>query len=223
MRSFWSARGGLQNRSSQGKKLWTESFLGLSFATLLVKYRPVVVRAMDEEDYEDILESDSGYLDVDPCSFLAFTLKLEMPIFFLVTLVMGWAYPITIAIHAVIFLFCTRPSPYSIYVILEQFRRRAMRQDPGFYKSKLSYYVKKVEVEDYLLMCLAKVELSDASLSLVGILGNWWVLPSSLGADFHPKQLHEKMKEMLRVQIRESFDNPGLVAGNSSRTFPAPN
>ncbi|KAK1301505.1 hypothetical protein QJS10_CPB12g00094 [Acorus calamus] len=89
-----------------------------------------------------------------------------------------------------------------------RFRRCAMHQDPGFYKSKLSYYVKKVEVEDYLLMCLAKVELSDANLSLVGILGNWWVLPSSLGADFHPKQLHEKMKEMLRVQIRESFDNP---------------
>ena len=40
-------------------------------------------------------------------------------------------------------------------------------------------YAKKVEVEDYMFLCLARVELNDQNLTLLGILGSWWVLPLS--------------------------------------------
>lgn len=41
-----------------------------------------------------------------------------------------------------------------------------------------SLYAKKVEVQDYKLLCLAKVELKEETISLVGILGGWWNLPT---------------------------------------------
>lgn len=42
-----------------------------------------------------------------------------------------------------------------------------------------SLYAKKVEVQDYKLLCLAKVELKEETISLVGILGGWWTLPTT--------------------------------------------
>lgn len=39
-----------------------------------------------------------------------------------------------------------------------------------------SLYAKKVEVEDYTFLCVARVEIEDKRLTLIGILGNWWVL-----------------------------------------------
>ncbi|XP_020589576.1 uncharacterized protein LOC110030922 isoform X4 [Phalaenopsis equestris] len=40
-------------------------------------------------------------------------------------------------------------------------------------------YVKKVEVEDYKILCMARVELRDMKLDVIGILGGWWVFQTS--------------------------------------------
>lgn len=39
-----------------------------------------------------------------------------------------------------------------------------------------SLYAKKVEVDDYKVFCIAKVEIVDQRYTLVGIMGGWWVL-----------------------------------------------
>lgn len=41
-----------------------------------------------------------------------------------------------------------------------------------------SLYASKVEVEDFQLLCLARVEVRDQKFTLVGILGGWWPLPT---------------------------------------------
>jgi len=40
-------------------------------------------------------------------------------------------------------------------------------------------YVKNVKVKDYKVLCLAKVELRDVDLDVIGILGGWWVFQTS--------------------------------------------
>lgn len=40
-----------------------------------------------------------------------------------------------------------------------------------------SLYAHKVEVQDYKLLCLARVEVKDQKFTVVGILGGWWALP----------------------------------------------
>ncbi|XP_031286545.1 uncharacterized protein LOC116145244 isoform X3 [Pistacia vera] len=60
------------------------------------------------------------------------------------------------------------------------FCHQLMRQRPHLFLFK-TLYANKVEVQDYMLLCLARVEVIDQKLTLVGILGGWWALPSSQG------------------------------------------
>lgn len=46
-----------------------------------------------------------------------------------------------------------------------------------------SLYAKKVEVQDYKLLCIARVELKNEKFTLVGILGGWWTLPRLLSQE----------------------------------------
>nr|KJB70902.1 hypothetical protein B456_011G095100 [Gossypium raimondii] len=78
---------------------------------------------------------------------------------------------------------CTKPSPSSIYLFVEKLCHGYMRQKPHFYKYK-ALHASKVEVQDYKLLCLAIVEIGDEKIRLIGILGGWWSLPSSLGLYF---------------------------------------
>ncbi|GFY87206.1 pentatricopeptide repeat (PPR) superfamily protein [Actinidia rufa] len=116
----------------------------------------------------------------DPHIFLAlaFARKLVMPIFLFITVLMNWDHPIVLAAKMILILVGTKPRPFSVYLFIEQFRRQIIRQQPFLYKFK-SLYAKKVEVEDYAFLCLARVELKDQKLTLIGILGSWWVLPQS--------------------------------------------
>lgn len=57
-------------------------------------------------------------------------------------------------------------------------RQQFIHRQPLLYKIK-SLYAKKVEVEDYKILCLARVELNNREFTLIGILGSWWVLPWS--------------------------------------------
>ncbi|KAJ4972738.1 hypothetical protein NE237_005912 [Protea cynaroides] len=36
-----------------------------------------------------------------------------------------------------------------------------------------------MHVEDYKLFCLARIEIRDQKITLIGILGSWWVIQSS--------------------------------------------
>ncbi|KAK8332040.1 hypothetical protein V6Z12_A10G114200 [Gossypium hirsutum] len=82
-----------------------------------------------------------------------------------------------------LFLLSTKPSPSSIYLFIEKLCYGYMRQKPHFYKCK-ALHASKVEVQDYKLFCLAIVEIGDEKIRLIGILGGWWSLPSSLGLYF---------------------------------------
>ncbi|XP_057492174.1 uncharacterized protein LOC130777765 isoform X2 [Actinidia eriantha] len=119
-------------------------------------------------------------MEEDPHIFLAlaFARKLVMPIFLFITVLMNWDHPIVLAAKMILILVGTKPRPFSVYLFIEQLRRQIIRQQPFLYKFK-SLYAKKVEVEDYAFLCLARVELKDQKLTLIGILGSWWVLPQS--------------------------------------------
>ncbi|XP_025014123.1 uncharacterized protein LOC8289814 isoform X4 [Ricinus communis] len=56
--------------------------------------------------------------------------------------------------------------------------KQSVREKPYLYLLK-SLYANKVEVQDCKLFCLATVEVKDQKLTLVGVLGGWWVLPFS--------------------------------------------
>lgn len=165
-----------QNLNFTGRKIFAGSFLGLSAATALMCGQPVVAHAMDDH-YGD-LGGPTGYLKDDLNTFWSLTRKFELPILLLVTVWLGWRHPITLVINIALLLLCTKPSPLSIYMFIEQLRERDMRKDPSPFKAKF-LYVKNVKVDDYKVLCLAKVELRDVKLDVIGILGGWWVFQTS--------------------------------------------
>ncbi|KAL4387130.1 hypothetical protein GQ457_09G009230 [Hibiscus cannabinus] len=109
--------------------------------------------------------------------------KLWLPLVFVFTVLVNWDSPFSVTIRIILFLLSTKPSPSSIYLYVEKLRHGYMRQNPIFYRFK-SLHARKVEVQDYKLVCLATVEIGDQKLHLIGILGSWWSLPSSLGLYF---------------------------------------
>ncbi|XP_039026005.1 uncharacterized protein LOC120159481 [Hibiscus syriacus] len=111
--------------------------------------------------------------------------KLWLPLFFIFTVLMNWDSPFAVTTRILLFILSTKPSPSSIYLFVEKLRRGLVRQKPFFYRFK-SLHASKVEVQDYKLLCLATVEIGDQKLQLIGILGGWWSLPSSLGLYFLP-------------------------------------
>ncbi|XP_039045814.1 uncharacterized protein LOC120185746 [Hibiscus syriacus] len=109
--------------------------------------------------------------------------ELWLPLFFIFTVLMNWDSPFAVSTRILLFLLSTKPSPSSIYLFVEKLRHEHMRQKPFFYRFK-SLHASKVEVQDYKLLCLATIEIGDQKLWLIGILGGWWSLPSSLGLYF---------------------------------------
>ncbi|XP_065622452.1 uncharacterized protein LOC112014530 isoform X4 [Quercus suber] len=130
----------------------------------------------------DILLDDRHFLDdsdaeEDRQPFWMYARKFWLPVFFFLTVLTNLDHPIALTIKVILFLLSTKPSPLSVYVFVDQVCQQSMRQEPHLYKVK-SLYAKKVEVQDYKLLCLAKVELKEETISLVGILGGWWTLPT---------------------------------------------
>ncbi|KAL1077440.1 hypothetical protein V6Z11_D10G095300 [Gossypium hirsutum] len=93
--------------------------------------------------------------------------KLWLPLFFIFTVLVNWDNPFAVITRILLFLLSTKPSPSSIYLFVEK-----------------ALHASKVEVQDYKLLCLAIVEIGDEKIRLIGILGGWWSLPSSLGLYF---------------------------------------
>lgn len=162
-----------QNLNISGKKLLVGSSFGLSAAAAMMYNKPVY--AMDDNFAE--VSGASGYLKDDLHTFWSLARKFELPIVFLVMVMLGWKHPITLVINIALLLLCTKPSSSSIYLFIEELRKREMRQNPSPYRAKF-LYVKNVEVEDYKVLCYARVNLRDAELDVIGILGGWWVVRS---------------------------------------------
>ncbi|XP_058091892.1 uncharacterized protein LOC131237872 isoform X4 [Magnolia sinica] len=158
----------INNLSSSGKKMGAGSIVGLSVLIGSTELYPTIAYAMDEneilaeEHRADFWDASGCLEDEDPHTFWPWARKCWLPALLVLTVVMGWEHPLTLAIKVALFLFSTKPSPLSVYLFIEQ-----------------AFYAKKVEVEDYKLLCLARVELRDKKITLMGILGSWWVLQSS--------------------------------------------
>ncbi|CAL5325276.1 unnamed protein product [Camellia sinensis] len=180
-----------------GRKLVMGSVFGASVVFGWIFLRPRVAYAMDaclSEKSDIVIFYDVGFdvwgddhhfdlsnasdAEEDARNFLALARKLLLPVFLFLTVMMNWDHPIILATKIILILVGTKPSPFSVYLFIEQLRRQFMRQHPFLYKFK-SLYAKKVEVDDYTFLCLARVELEDQKFTLIGILGSWWVLPWS--------------------------------------------
>lgn len=156
-------------------KLFSGSLFGFTAVAGMMNRQSHVTYAMD--DFEES-EELSGYLKDDLNAFWTLARKFQLPAVLLMTVLLGWRHPVTLVINIALLLFCTRPNPFSVYIFVEQLRQRDMRQDPRLHKTKF-FYAKKVEVEDYKFLCLAKVELRDVRLKIIGLLGGWWVVHTS--------------------------------------------
>ncbi|KAK9271703.1 hypothetical protein L1049_002066 [Liquidambar formosana] len=194
----------MRNISLPGSKFCMGSIFGVSAVYGLLNLAPHVAYAMDGHD---ILADDhhvnswaASDLREDPHAFWVFARKFWLPVIFFVTVLMNWDHPVTLAIKVILFLLSTKPSPFSVYLFIEQLRHQSMLQEPHLYKLK-SLFANKVEVNDYKLLCLATVELRDQKFTLVGILGGWWPLPSSPWQEAFP---------VFKKQSFSVFRNRGL-------------
>ncbi|KAM0958064.1 hypothetical protein EV1_023161 [Malus domestica] len=161
----------LQNNSLEkfwfsGSKLRYGSILGVTVLFWSVSFLPNAAYAVEGQD---MLVNDHnlgalGALDVeeDRREFRKFMRKLWLPFFFCITALACWDHHITpLGLKLALFLLSTKPNPLSVYVFVEE-----------------PLYAHKVEVEDFKLLCLAKVEVQDQKFTLVGILGGWWHVPT---------------------------------------------
>ncbi|XP_019183176.1 PREDICTED: uncharacterized protein LOC109178101 [Ipomoea nil] len=132
--------------------------------------------ALLDDDHLGLLANTKSKNDYQ--TFLVFLKKLLVPIFLALTIFLNWGHPLIIAAKVTLILYTTKPSPLSIYLFVEELRNQEIQKHPFIYKFK-SLHANKVDVEDYAIFCLAKVELTDQKFTVVGILGSWWVLPVS--------------------------------------------
>ncbi|KAM0958063.1 hypothetical protein ACFX13_023807 [Malus domestica] len=167
----------LQNNSLEkfwfsGSKLRYGSILGVTVLFWSVSFLPNAAYAVEGQD---MLVNDHnlgalGALDVeeDRREFRKFMRKLWLPFFFCITALACWDHHITpLGLKLALFLLSTKPNPLSVYVFVEEVRNHPT-----------PLYAHKVEVEDFKLLCLAKVEVQDQKFTLVGILGGWWHVPT---------------------------------------------
>ncbi|KAI3500904.1 hypothetical protein L1887_36733 [Cichorium endivia] len=154
---------------SMGRLLGVSAVLGSFFL------RPRFAHCID--GYGSSIDDDSvgeSETDDNPHYFMIFAKKLMVPIALLLIVWMNWNYPVALGVKVVLTLLSTKPSPFSVYVFIEQLQQQYRGQHPFLHKFK-SLYAKKVEVDDYTVLCIAKVEIGDEKYTLLGILGGWWV------------------------------------------------
>ncbi|KAJ3694286.1 hypothetical protein LUZ60_009766 [Juncus effusus] len=161
-----------QGFQSSGRKIFRRCVLGVGVTTAILYNPSNVAYAMHDSAGE--LVGNSGDLKDDFNMAWALARKYQLSLVMLMMLILGWRRPFITAINALIFLFCTRPNPLSIYLFIEHLRKREMQRDPSLGKTKM-LYARKIEVEDYKLVCYGQVELRDKKLHLIGLLGGWWI------------------------------------------------
>nr|KAJ0210635.1 hypothetical protein LSAT_V11C400227290 [Lactuca sativa] len=158
---------------SMGRLLGVSAVLGSFFR------RPRFAHCIDGyassvDDHNSMGMLGESESDDNPHYFMIFAKKLMVPIALLLIVWMNWNYPVALGVKVVLTLLSTKPSPFSVYVFIEQLQQQYRGQHPFLHKFK-SLYAKKVEVDDYTVLCIAKVEIGDQKYTLLGILGGWWV------------------------------------------------
>ncbi|WOH05087.1 hypothetical protein DCAR_0624499 [Daucus carota subsp. sativus] len=132
------------------------------------------------EGFQSLLDNHPSFsgnskFKEDKLSFLAFVKKFMLALFAIASVLTNMDHPVKLAAKLTVVLLSSKPSPSSVYFIIDQCRQQYMQQNPLRYKIK-PLYAKQVKVQDYKLLFVAKIELHDQKFTLIGILGNWWVI-----------------------------------------------
>uniref|UniRef100_A0A0D9Y3U9 UspA domain-containing protein n=1 Tax=Oryza glumipatula TaxID=40148 RepID=A0A0D9Y3U9_9ORYZ len=110
--------------------------------------------------------------------------KYQLPVGLIALIALGWQNPLGLFINVLLILYSSRPSPYSIYLFLQEVRHGEMHQNRAFWKEE-AVLTRKVDTKDYKLFSIGTVESADREvLHVIGILGNWWIYRASYGKSF---------------------------------------
>lgn len=120
--------------------------------------------------------------DEDAAPLYVWLRRLWVPLLMVMTIAMGWHYPLSMSINLLFLLWSTKPTPSSIYLWVEQKRLQAAPRTHGLsrLKTQLSNatMMTHVEVQDYGLLCVARVSSLSQRMLVIGVLGDWWVVYS---------------------------------------------
>lgn len=175
--------------SCAGWRLQTSKLLVVTAATGLLGRVNGVDAVLCEKDSRDTVWSphsresaskDQNW-DDERTQATVWVKRLWFPILVVTTVLMGWHYPVSLFVNLIVVLWSTKPSPASIYIWAEQRRMEQQTEKRGFdrLKAQLPAAVMHVEVEDYMLFCLARVSSLTQKSLVIGLLGDWWSIYSS--------------------------------------------
>ncbi|CAN6453225.1 unnamed protein product [Victoria cruziana] len=164
----------VRRTSSAGKCLSFGALFGVPVATGLYGLYSKVY-SMDEDKF--LVEAHDSDISMQWKELWMWATRLWLPIVSVVTVLIGWRHPLSLAIDFALLLFTTKPSPHSVYLFIEQWQHPSVWRQ-GLDRRKL-FSTKKVKFQDYGLLSMAWVEFGDEEVTLVGILGGWWVLHGS--------------------------------------------
>ncbi|KAJ7546436.1 hypothetical protein O6H91_08G040300 [Diphasiastrum complanatum] len=193
-----------------GKKSGAGIFFGLTFGSLggllLNKGHvwPKAVASLECDKQEKIFVAFPKENEIEPKSdsspFLWWVRRLWVPSLLVMTVVMGWEYPLSLIVNLVFLLLSTKPTPSSFYLWAEQRRMQQSCQKQGLDRIKAQLNpasLMHVEIHDYLLLCVATATSFSQKLTVVGILGEWWIIytSSSSFTGFGLSSLHEYLSK----------------------------
>ncbi|XP_022152133.1 uncharacterized protein LOC111019921 [Momordica charantia] len=160
-----------------GSQLSRGTILGASVVSGSISLWPNVSLAMDDgfmDDRQDDLDAlDNGKPEG---TLWELALRLWLPFLFCWTVLTNLNHPLLVASKVILFLLSTKPSPLSVYIFVEQLCHSSC-QEPRLSNEKKCVVASKVEVQDYKVACVARVEIEHQKITLLGILGGWWELP----------------------------------------------
>lgn len=189
-----------------GFKFSMWSILGGSVVLGLVSFCSGIAYSMDGfhillDDHSRVGLSGASDFEEDQHTFLAFAKKIMSVLFLVATVFTNWDHPVKLAAKLTVILLSSKPSPSSVYFIIEKWRDQYMRQHPLWYKFK-PLYAKQVEVEFYKFLCMARVELQDQKFTLIGIMGNWRVLQLAPCLETFSVLGNKAVNNFIRIKLR---------------------
>lgn len=176
--AFSGAKGIYQRKSPLiGSQFSKGTILGASVVLGSISLLPNASLVMDDS-LMDAPQEDLDASDYVKSAkfFWELALRLWLPFLLCWTVLINLNHPILIVGNVVLFLVSTKPSPLSVYIFVEKLRSSSS-QEPHLPNWKKSLVARKIEVEDYKLLCVAKVEMKHQKFTLVGVLGGWWSWP----------------------------------------------
>ncbi|KAH9319032.1 hypothetical protein KI387_020801, partial [Taxus chinensis] len=116
-----------------GHNLHLRKVFGLSFVTGFLSCPPQYALA-EADQWPKFWDQSvsSGTQDEGPPKFLLWARKLLIPMLLVMTVVMGWNYPTSLAINVLFILLSTKPTPSSIYLWVEEWRQQNLLVSHGF-------------------------------------------------------------------------------------------